>query len=365
MKKNRIVALLLCAAMLFAFAACGTKTAPFVMHNIEGEAKLHTTLQMKYLGGGDYTNATDYARGMLEASWPVPVELSWYYDGEGKPEKYILRISEKENMSDPVEYKTKDTAYQIYNLMIGTTYYWTVSAIIDGDEYTSAETMSFTTESTPPRNLYVDGITNVRDMGGWELQDGGRVKQGLIYRCGALSNADGKARITKDGIKMMKNTLGVKSEIDLRGASEGENGNITKSPLGKGSKYLFRPMNYDGIILETQAEMMKKVFKDFAKEENYPFAFHCAIGTDRTGAVAFILNGFLGVPEESLYYDYMFSNYGEIFGQRDTTAIDNYIKWLGEHYEGERLSDRIRAYLLDIGMTEEELEFISAQMIEK
>jgi protein tyrosine/serine phosphatase len=50
-----------------------------------------------------------------------------------------------------------------------------------------------------------------------------------------------------------------------------------------------------------------------ADESNYPIFFHCAIGTDRTGTLAYLINGLLGVPEEDLYYDYCFSNFGAIY----------------------------------------------------
>ena len=78
----------------------------------------------------------------------------------------------------------------------------------------------------------------------------------------------------------------------------------------------------------------------------------------------FLLNGLLGVPEESLYYDYMFSNYGEIWGSRDTGAIDNYINRL-QKFGGENLSDRIRSYLVSIGMTNEQLDNIVEIMLGK
>ena len=40
---------------------------------------------------------------------------------------------------------------------------------------------------------------------------------------------------------------------------------------------------------------------------------HCSIGTDRTGVICFLINALLGVSEEDLYKDYLFSMFGMIF----------------------------------------------------
>lgn len=382
MRTKRIIGLALCLALIAAlFSGCGSTSASdknvvtFTMNELGSAVDIHTSIQNKYLKGGDYTKATDYAVGMLELSWPVPLTFEWSVSGvDGKPEKYIVTLSEKEDMSKAKEFESEFNTFQLYNLKIGTTYYWTVTAVYstgEGDDkqeqtYVSA-VRSFTVSSDGPRNLRVEGVTNFRDMGGYMTESGRRVKQGLVFRCGTIS--DGKpgevrARVTDEGKKTMLEELGVKSELDLRMAENGENGQITKSVLGKKVNYYNCPMSYDGNILEINAEQIKAAFDVFADKDNYPIFFHCAIGTDRTGCVAFLLNGLLGVPEESLYYDYMFSNYGEIWGSRDTGAIDNYINRL-QKFGGENLSDRIRSYLVSIGMTNEQLDNIVEIMLGK
>ena len=39
-----------------------------------------------------------------------------------------------------------------------------------------------------------------------------------------------------------------------------------------------------------------------------PFLFHCATGKDRTGVAAMIILMALGIPEETILYDYLLSN---------------------------------------------------------
>ena len=80
--------------------------------------------------------------------------------------------------------------------------------------------------------------------------------------------------------------------------------------------------------------------------------------------IAFLLNGLLGVEVEDLTRDYMFSNYGLIWGSRDPGAIDGYVKFLSR-YGGETLSERIRSYLLDIGVTVEQIDSVVSIMLDK
>lgn len=379
---KRIISLLLCLVMSAAlFAGCGksgseaSDVVTFTVTELGSNVGIHTSLQNKYLLGGDRLAATEYAIGQLELSYPVPVTLDWSVAGvEGKPDKYIVKLSEKEDMSKAKEFESEYNTLQIYNLKIATTYYWTVDAVFstgEGDNktettYTSA-VRSFTVSSDCPRNLQVDGVTNFRDLGGWPTESGRLVKQGLVFRCGTISDGkpgEVKARVTDDGKVTMLEELGVKSELDLRMDEDGENGQITKSVLGKSVNYYNCPMSYSGNILEINSEQIKAAFDVFADKSNYPVFFHCAIGTDRTGCVAFLLLGLLGVEEENLYYDYMFSNYGLIWGSRDGSAITNYIERL-QKFGGERLSDRIRNYLISIGMTDAQLDTICEIMLGK
>jgi hypothetical protein len=382
MHTKRIIGFILCIALCAALlGGCGSSSASgekdvvtFTMADPGGDVNIHTSIQNKYLKGEDYLAATDYAVGQLELSYPVPVTLEWTVTGAEGKAKYTVNLSENEDMSEAKEFKCDYNTLQITNLKIGTTYYWTVTAVFTagkGDSktkttYTSAP-RSFTVSADCPRNLQVDGVTNFRDMGGYVTESGRVVKQGLIFRCGTISDGNPgevRARVTDEGKVTMLEELGVKSELDLRMEENGENGQITKSVLGKKVNYYNCPMSYSGDILEINSEQIKAAFDVFADKDNYPIFFHCAIGTDRTGCVAFLLNGLLGVSEEALYRDYMFSNYGLIWGSRDGSAITNYVNRL-QKFGGERLSDRIRNYLLSIGMTNEQLDTIVEIMLGK
>ena len=113
--------------------------------------------------------------------------------------------------------------YNVYNLLKATNYYVRVTALLDSGESKIAET-SFRTTDLGPRVLNVGGIYNVRDLGGYLLESGERTLQGKIFRGGALSKSADTAydyvKLNDKGAAFMSETLGIKTDFDLRNAQE-------------------------------------------------------------------------------------------------------------------------------------------------
>ncbi len=328
--------------------------------------KIHTELQDEFLID-NYNNIYRYAVGEEELSRPNPIELSWEEKKEGESH-YIVKISENDNFDNPIIVETNKLSTSIYNLKIGTKYYWRVDTTFENETYMNYSG-EFVTENVAPRNLYVDGITNVRDIGGWSIDRNHRVKQGLLYRSGRLNLSDSPAiikEVTDEGEKVLLEDLKIKSEMDLRLVDNNEVGAITSSVLGDSVTYYSCPMEWNNNnLLLYNREMIKHIFSDIlSKEENYPLIFHCNIGTDRTGIIAYMLNGLLGVEEEDLYYDYLFSNFGLIGGLRTISNIkNNYIVTIDSE-KGNTLSEKIYNALLKIGVTNDEIETIKNIFVE-
>ena len=401
----KILALLLALLTLFSFASCGqnvpdaTETptsaaAPettaevtaaepakyTVVLNAPASTAIHTELQATYLSGGNLFTIKNHLKpayaeqsvnyddnpGTLELGRPVPVTLTWDVEtelAESDIRAFTIRVWQKTSPRNAITKVLSKSIKQfsLTNLMIGETYCWTVIATdSEGVSYTS-DVASFTTDAQGPRNLSVDGITNVRDLGGWKTEDGGRVRQGLLFR-GSKLTANGNASnvlITEDGIKTLRDELGIKSELDLRLKSK--LGGLKSSPLGKTVNFYSCPMEDDASTFFTEESNMKsirEVFALLADESNYPLYFHCSIGTDRTGAIAWLVNGLCGVSESDLWRDYLFSNFGVINGSR-TTGIEKHYVGRIRATTGDSFAQKTYNFLKDtVGVSEADMQAV-------
>ena len=329
---KKIVLFLLLIISLFGLLSCkkGNETANGI----------HTDLQQQYLSG-DPTKATDYADGQKELSIPKPYLLSWSDSGD-----YIIKIEEKDSKKS-ISYNVSGTSTEVYNLKTNMVYNWYLNDELKGEI------------SVPQglRNLYIDGLTNCRDIGGYKI-DSGYTNQGLLIRTSKLTaDETGEVLITAKGIEAIKQ-LGIKTELDLRSVSEEdgktEQGGITKSAVD-GVNYISFPMASGGNYLQLNRKVLAELFAILGDESNYPIVFHCSIGTDRTGVVAFLINALLGVSKEDLYRDYLFSNFGLIYGMRNPSTIDDYINKVTSD-ETKTLAENTRAYLIRQGVSEENID---------
>lgn len=333
----------------------------FVLDDLGTEVETHTDLQLQYLTG-DSSAVLDYVQGTEELSAPRPVRLSWEATGAGQV-NYTVQLSLSEDFSDSVSYAAQDTQLDIVNLYIASDYYWRVQITDEAGEIYSSPVSTFSTTDVAPRVMYVDGVSNVRDMGGWVNEDGRRIRQGMMYRSGQLNMNKGKSiedTITEDGINTMIDELGIRTELDLRSGT----GKIKSSPL-PGAFYVHYPMKLAVTFITDYAEDICEIFHLLADRDNYPVDMHCVIGTDRTGAMAYLIHGLLGMTEEDLERDYLFSNFANIGGGRTMDNISRgYVSFVNE-YDGDTQSERIYNCLVDIGVAAEDLDAVRMLMIEE
>jgi hypothetical protein len=157
-------------------------------------------------------------------------------------------------------------------LKIATVYYWKLSARDSLGNKWNSQTISFMTATAWPRMLYIDGTTNVRDIGGRRNMDGFMIKQGLFYRSAEFNQT---YSVTQKGLAQLMQ-LGIVCKIDLRNSSE--NPQIVMPWLrrydrpvtdagGGMEPYLNGLMNTHGPICS--------VFKTMADSRNYPMILHC------------------------------------------------------------------------------------------
>ena len=293
-----------------------------------------------------------------ERTTPLPVEFSWQEttgDTEPSDAYFYLMISENQDMSNSWVYITKDTLYKVYNLKVDTVYYWRVQK-----HGKVSDISSFSTMPTLPRCLKIDGISNVRDMGGYAVK-GGKIRQGLAYRGGEF---EPHMQLHPSGAIEL-HRLGIKTEIDMR--NEAINTIQLTAAQAIGIKRILVPFNpYQSVFCAEECESLNAFFKLFTKKENYPVYFHCWGGADRTGTAAFILGSLLGMNYNDLIYEYEFTSLS-VWGIR-TRNYCNFIEFVDKfkRLDGENLQEKARIFLkLYSNLTDNEIDEIQNILIEK
>ena len=348
-------------------------------------------------------------------SVPRPVTFRWKgADGD----KVRLVVTGKGELKPCFDEFVEGCSAEVWNLEVARDYGWVIR---DGNTCVRG---TFRTEDFAPRVVKVKGVPNFRDFGGWKTVDGGRVRQGLVYRSQglnqnadyyltaketmdlykagkleALYGKDGKAikeRIDREGGKIdfdpnapwmrkslprkdprppkarldeptkayLLDKLGIRSDVDLRGPTEVWG--MTESPLGSRARWFWlENRSYDGVFHATGKDGFSKVFKVFLDEANYPIVIHCIGGADRTGCAAWILNGLLGVAEDDLMKDWeltCFAYESQSFGHE--TRIDRFLEGLNK-YSGGTMQERCESYVKSLGFTDADLEKFRSIMLER
>ena len=296
---------------------------------------------------------------------PKSIKLTWRVNGN-QPQNYQIEVSLNSDMSQCVKYSSNKPQLTLYNLLAGKTYYWRV-LFNSGTETLGSKVFTFSTQNHLPRTIYAEGVSNTRDIGGWTTVDGKRVKQGMIYRGAKLND------ITSNGIKTMVDELGIKMDLDLRNSSE--TGGTYISPLGIDVSYCNVSFPYYALGTNTSIdtsinhEAIATVMGVIANPDNYPIYIHCSIGRDRTGTLVSLINGLLGVSEEDLARDYELSYFAGCFGENPIPMRDMLPKFLTipdyiKTYNGKNYSERVENFLLQIGVSKNDIESIRSIMLE-
>ena len=269
------------------------------------------------------------------------------------------------------------------NLEIATRYYWQVARHVRVDEngkkvfrdICATPVSSFVTEDLAPRWIAIEGrVGNMRDLGGRIGLDGRRVRQGMVYRGQGLNDNSttgerkGRNRLTVEDVEYLTGTLGIRTDLDLRGQLE--TADLAVSPLGKDVRFVLHPSyNYKGIFTAEGKKVMAENFRVFCDRDNYPIYFHCIAGADRTGSLAYVLNGVLGVSRHELETDWESTFYPKIPDERPDPEY-----WCRESHFNNGFSkygdaetpwnDRIVLYLKDCGITDAEISEFRKIMLE-
>ena len=297
----------------------------------------------------------------IDRSLPKPIRLAWKVDSSTKIDSYCVEMGEEEQMTVLQRWENLQAAYlNVTNLYIGKQYFWKVTGKRYGKLIAESETWSFTTHPQPPRWLQIPKITNIRDIGGWLLPGGGRIRQGLVLRS---SEMNGHLSLTDEGRRILVQDLKIRTDIDLRGSDEVRTPALDRNQVA----YINFPIQpYSHIVDPVYQADYGRLFHLLSDPTCYPMIIHCWGGADRTGTVIFMLEALLGMEEELLMQDYELTSLS-IWGARDHTSDEfqeflNILKVYGP--SGSDLRTQIEGYLVSIGVSADEINSIRAQLIE-
>ncbi len=140
---------------------------------------------------------------------------------------------------------------------------------------------------------------------------------------------------------------------------------MTKSPLGS-RIFWFREhyCAYQNIDSESGRNSFAKIFPILLNPDNYPMDCHCWGGQDRTGTLAYILNGLLGVDDEELWLDWeatCFYNADTGFRHEFTfnKMMDTFAK-----FPGETTCEKCEWYVKSCGFTDDDINAFREIMLE-
>jgi protein-tyrosine phosphatase len=234
------------------------------------------------------------------------------------------------------------------------------------------------------RRLELEGVFNLRDVGGYPAADGRAVRWRTLLRSDALHRIGPAGSVVLGG-------LGLRTILDLRTLAEAEiapsaltglSAQVTHISLLTGDLQGL-PLELDAIyryVIDDCGDTIGAGVKILAAADAFPALVHCSAGKDRTGIIVALILAVLGVPDEVIAADYGLS--ASYLDSERTPAIGQLqaSTGLGDDLTKPLLSSppalmlevlaRVRAaggsvdgYLLDHGLSPADLERLRAALL--
>jgi protein-tyrosine phosphatase len=174
------------------------------------------------------------------------------------------------------------------------------------------------TTSIPSRTVTLTGVFNFRDLGGYTTADGRTTRWRTLFR------ADGLDRLTPADVEVLR-PYGLRTVVDLRMAHELEergrfpidaypvtfhNISVLDQTWDR-EQALASSLPAADFLHERYTEMLAEAgprygdaLRLLAATDALPAVFHCAAGKDRTGLLAMLVLGAVGVGHDDIIEDY-------------------------------------------------------------
>ena len=163
--------------------------------------------------------------------------------------------------------------------------------------------------------LSIEGLVNIRDLGGMVTVDGREVRPGRVFR------SDNPKALTAEGREQFERFVAPRVVIDLRMSLEVEREGYELDPSIRLVNCPMTPQSgvnqeqidagmCDNLVddymrqIDVNARFVAEALSIIAEPDQLPVVIHCTAGKDRTGITVAMLLDILGVSHEHIAADY-------------------------------------------------------------
>ena len=341
--------------------------------NIQNEAVGRFMSEVTYSTMDDVSQVDEYlktaaAGERLDVPQPVYVQLPellrTYMGNKNFSVLYWLDGTTDAEVTDTVTAKVNSQGAPIYDVQPG------VECQYNTYFYNNVIGSGTVTTEGPVRMINLETMRNVRDLGGWTTIDGRTVKYGKLIRGSELN---GMHVASAADIRHLK-ILGVEAELDLRADYEDAHGVsafgfLSSRQAGSDQMATYLYTSDSGQLPEHLTSYM--YLQRWRQEFNFIVAnlraartiyFHCRWGADRTGYLALLLEGLLGVPYDGLIKDYELTSFASLNKKKE--MIDPVIEIVLTH-KGETLQEKFEDFWVKrVGVKQTDVDYFINEMLE-
>lgn len=169
-----------------------------------------------------------------------------------------------------------------------------------------------TQTSVAVSSLGLASVWNDREIGGYVMEDGRQIRNGLLLRSGYLYSA------SPEDLDILADRYHVKTIVDLRMPGEVSARPDQEVP-GAETRYfnLYGSKEEEGfdnpvyiryLATQTAKTGYKNMFDALLETEDGAFLWHCKSGKDRTGLASMLILTALGADEDTIMEDFLLTN---------------------------------------------------------